>query len=313
MGRSPLRGLPHGRPAAARAGDRRRRRCSSRCTCCSDFGAVSILRFDSFTRVIYTTYRSSFDREGAAALACAARRGDAASCCGSRAARARRAARYHRIAPGRRSGARRSCRSGRWRWPALAFCGARRARSRSCCRSRCSSTGRRRASPASVDWGVDRGARPGNSLLAAGARRGRRRAVRAAGRAARRAPPRPARRAASSARRFAGPRAAGHRRRARARLPRHARVAPALYQTLAMLVLAYVVLFLPQAIGATRAALLQIDPHVEEAARSLGRTPLGGAAHDHRAARALAACSPARCSSSSPRSRSCRRRSCWRR
>jgi iron(III) transport system permease protein len=49
---------------------------------------------------------------------------------------------------------------------------------------------------------------------------------------------------------------------------------PALYQTLAMLVLAYVVLFLPQAIGATRAALLQIDPHVEEAARSLGRTPL---------------------------------------
>ncbi len=49
---------------------------------------------------------------------------------------------------------------------------------------------------------------------------------------------------------------------------------PGLYQTLAMLVLAYVVLFLPQAIGATRAALLQIDPHVEEAARSLGRTPL---------------------------------------
>jgi iron(III) transport system permease protein len=41
-----------------------------------------------------------------------------------------------------------------------------------------------------------------------------------------------------------------------------------------MLVLAYVVLFLPQAVGATRAALLQIDPHVEEAARSLGRTPV---------------------------------------
>jgi iron(III) transport system permease protein len=33
------------------------------------------------------------------------------------------------------------------------------------------------------------------------------------------------------------------------------------------------VLFLPQAIGAARAALLRIDPHVEEAARSLGRTP----------------------------------------
>jgi iron(III) transport system permease protein len=52
------------------------------------------------------------------------------------------------------------------------------------------------------------------------------------------------------------------------------RATPGLYQTLAMLVLALVVLFLPQAIGATRAALLQIDPHVEEAARSLGRSPL---------------------------------------
>lgn len=35
----------------------------------SDFGAVSILRFDSFTRAIFTSYRSSFDRTGAAVLA----------------------------------------------------------------------------------------------------------------------------------------------------------------------------------------------------------------------------------------------------
>lgn len=35
----------------------------------SDFGAVSILRFDSFTRVIYTSYRASFDRTNAAVLA----------------------------------------------------------------------------------------------------------------------------------------------------------------------------------------------------------------------------------------------------
>jgi len=34
----------------------------------SDFGAVSIMRFDSFTRVIYTSYRSSFDRTPAAVL-----------------------------------------------------------------------------------------------------------------------------------------------------------------------------------------------------------------------------------------------------
>lgn len=34
----------------------------------SDFGAVSILRYDVFTRVIYTAYRSSFDRSTAAVL-----------------------------------------------------------------------------------------------------------------------------------------------------------------------------------------------------------------------------------------------------
>jgi iron(III) transport system permease protein len=36
----------------------------------SDFGAVSILRYDAFTRVIYTSYRSSFDRTPAAILGC---------------------------------------------------------------------------------------------------------------------------------------------------------------------------------------------------------------------------------------------------
>ena len=50
---------------------------------------------------------------------------------------------------------------------------------------------------------------------------------------------------------------------------------PFLYQTLALLVFAYVVHFLPQALGAIRAALLQSRPSVEEAARSLGRGPLG--------------------------------------
>jgi len=87
----------------------------------SDFGAVSILRFDSFTRVIYTNYRSSFEREGAAALAAllvavtlvvlwleGRTRGSAA---------------LHRIAPGApRRG--RIVALGRWRAPALAFVGA---------------------------------------------------------------------------------------------------------------------------------------------------------------------------------------------
>ncbi|WP_203337368.1 ABC transporter permease [Nocardioides limicola] len=35
----------------------------------SDFGAVSLLRYDVFTRVIYTSYRASFDRTPAAVLA----------------------------------------------------------------------------------------------------------------------------------------------------------------------------------------------------------------------------------------------------
>jgi iron(III) transport system permease protein len=48
------------------------------------------------------------------------------------------------------------------------------------------------------------------------------------------------------------------------------RVVPSAYQTLAMLVFAYAVLFLPQAIGALRSSLLQITPSVEEASRLLG-------------------------------------------
>src|SRR5690606_22309001 len=47
------------------------------------------------------------------------------------------------------------------------------------------------------------------------------------------------------------------------------RVVPALYQTLAMLVFAYVVLFLPQAVGAIRTSLLQVSPSVEEASATL--------------------------------------------
>lgn len=44
-----------------------------------------------------------------------------------------------------------------------------------------------------------------------------------------------------------------------------------LYQSFPMLILAYGILFLPQAVGAVRTALLQVHPNLEEAARSLGR------------------------------------------
>lgn len=52
-----------------------------------------------------------------------------------------------------------------------------------------------------------------------------------------------------------------------------ANYAPALYQTLPMLLIAYVVLFLPQAVGSERTSLLQVSPSLEEAGRSLGATP----------------------------------------
>lgn len=48
---------------------------------------------------------------------------------------------------------------------------------------------------------------------------------------------------------------------------------PWIYQTLPMLIFAYLILFLPQSIGTVRGALLQVHPHLEESARSLGKTP----------------------------------------
>ncbi len=50
---------------------------------------------------------------------------------------------------------------------------------------------------------------------------------------------------------------------------------PWAYQTMGMLVFAYMVLFLPQAIGAIRTSLLQITPSIEEASHLLGSGPIG--------------------------------------
>ena len=51
------------------------------------------------------------------------------------------------------------------------------------------------------------------------------------------------------------------------------RTVPWLYQTLSILVAAYVVSFLALAIGPIRSALMQVPPRLEEAARALGRRP----------------------------------------
>jgi iron(III) transport system permease protein len=52
-----------------------------------------------------------------------------------------------------------------------------------------------------------------------------------------------------------------------------ANYAPWLYQTMPMLIFAYLVLFLPQSVGVLRSSLLQVNPSLEESARSLGRSP----------------------------------------
>jgi iron(III) transport system permease protein len=51
-------------------------------------------------------------------------------------------------------------------------------------------------------------------------------------------------------------------------------VLPAIYQTLVTLALAYAILFLPKSIGATRTVIGQVPPVLEQTARTLGRGPL---------------------------------------
>ncbi|MFD1563561.1 ABC transporter permease [Haloarchaeobius amylolyticus] len=51
-------------------------------------------------------------------------------------------------------------------------------------------------------------------------------------------------------------------------------VLPELYQTIPLLVFAYVVRFMPQAVGSIRSTTLQVDPKLVEAAQTLGEPPL---------------------------------------
>ena len=53
-----------------------------------------------------------------------------------------------------------------------------------------------------------------------------------------------------------------------------ANYAQPIYQTLPMLIIAYLILFSPEAVGAVHAAFLQVHPSMEESGRSLGHNPL---------------------------------------
>jgi len=230
----------------------------------SDFGAVSILRFNSFTRAIYLQYLSSFDRTLASVLALvlvvltillliSAQRVQGAM------------REYQRAGVGA-ARRRQLVRLGAWRWPALLFClGVVIA----CL-----------VLPASVVvyWLV-RGLAAGESLLPVwtATANSLRAASGAAAVAVVLALP-----VAYLAVRFPSRYSTWVYRSAYLGngLPGivialslvffGANYAPFIYQTLAMLLFAYVVRFLPEAVGTIRSGLLQISPRLEEAARSLG-------------------------------------------
>ena len=84
----------------------------------SDFGAVSILRFDTLATAIYSQYRFSFDRSGAAALALVL----VAMALLLVWAEGRIRKRAALNAPHGRRRVPKQVRLGHWRWPALALC-----------------------------------------------------------------------------------------------------------------------------------------------------------------------------------------------
>jgi iron(III) transport system permease protein len=235
----------------------------------SDFGAVSLLRFSSFTRAIYLQYQGAFDRTPAAVLALMLVGVTVTILAVEAYLRGR--ARYHRSSAGTRRRLE-PVPLGAWRWPAVAFCALVVVLAL--------------ALPVAVlGFWLWRGLLAGEplQLVAVAAWN----SVQASGVAALVAVALALPVAVLSVR---------HRSRLSAGIERvtyigyalpgvvvalalvffGARYGGPLYQTLGLLVFAYVVLFLPQALGAVRASLLQVPPTLEEAARSLGRS--GGGA-----------------------------------
>lgn len=234
----------------------------------SDFGAVSLLQFDSFSRAIYTQYRASFDRSLAAVLALMLVAMAFAVTWGE--ARVRRRA---TVFAGAGRAARRPptvVRLGRWRWVAVAFCAA--------------VVGLALVVPAgTIAWWLVRGVGQGEPLrlVTDGALHSFVAGVGAAVGAVVLAFP-----VALLASRYRSRLAAlleGATYTSYA-LPGivlalavvflATNAVPQLYQTLLLLVVAYAVRFLPQAAGTMRAALVAVGPRLEEAGRTLGDGPI---------------------------------------
>lgn len=231
----------------------------------SDFGAVSILRFESFTREIYIAYKSSFDRTAAASLGAVLVIAMLALLLLS--SRVRGGRTVHRLGPGALRPAQ-PYRLGRWRWPALAFC------------SLVVLAGFVLPVGVLVYWstkGISTGstsletvaALGGNSLLIAAwaAALGAIAALVVAALVVRHP--------------SLATRAIERLSHAGYALPGilvalslvffATRFVPALYQTIALLVFAVTIHYLPLAIGPIASSLVQLSPRIEEAARGLGR------------------------------------------
>ena len=232
----------------------------------SDFGAVAVMRYNAFTRAIYLQYTSSFNRERAAILALMLilltlllllleRRAS------GRANAARLGAGAQRIAVPQRLG--------RWRLPALLFCGTLVGLGVLLPVGVLGSwlTGRVSLAATPPDMGALTLTTASISALAALA-------------AALLALPLAlllSRRHSRLSHWLVALTSSGNVLPgiviALALVFFAARYLPAWYQTLPLLLLGYVTRFLPLAISASRGALLQISPRLEEAARGLGQRP----------------------------------------
>ncbi|MGH2377197.1 MAG: ABC transporter permease [Candidatus Limnocylindria bacterium] len=226
----------------------------------SDFGAVSLLRFDSLTSVVFIQYKSSFDRSGAAGLALVL---VGLALLVVTLERATRGGAVFYTRGGRPADL---VRLGGWRLPALALC-ALVALVALIVPLGVISYWAVRGIGNAADVGPSVGAAV-NSLSAAALASFAGLAaalpvavlvVRHGGRLA----------AALESAAYVGFALPGITI-ALALVFFAANFATPIYQTLALLVFAYVVRFLPEALGACRSALLQVSPRTEEAARSLG-------------------------------------------
>jgi iron(III) transport system permease protein len=233
----------------------------------SDFGAVSMLRYDTLTRALYVQYRGGLNRNTAAVLGLILVVLTIAVLAAEQRFRGRES--LHRL---HGSGARTPpiVRLGRWRWVALAGCSLL-------------VTLALVAPLGIVAYWLWRGAQVGERLLPDGSLVVNSLWASALGAALTVACAWPV--ALSSVR------SPGRTSRFVERLSWSGYALPGIvvalalvffgaqrvpwaYQTMGMLVFAYMVLFLPQAIGAIRASLLQVTPSIEEASRLLGVGPV---------------------------------------